>query len=120
LPNRFQRASTGPGEINYPICCGGIVVHPGDVLVADAAGIVVVPWSVAEELLGRLKAHKTANEAYLAGVQRGEFSNAWVDATLAEAGCPIIREEAAVADTQAEWVDSRDGTPAVVGGGRRS
>jgi len=31
----------GPGEINYPICCGGIVINPGDLIVADAAGIVV-------------------------------------------------------------------------------
>ena len=88
----------GPGEINYPICCGGIVVHPGDLLVADAAGIVVVPRNIAEDLLDRLRDHHSSMEAYLAGVQRGEFSNAWVDATLEEAGCPIIHEQyAAVA-----------------------
>lgn len=81
----------GPGEINYPICCGGIVVHPGDVVVADAAGIVIVPQDIAEELLQRLKAHQAANAAYLAGVQRGEFSNQWVDALLEQYGCPAIK-----------------------------
>ena len=83
----------GPGEINYPICCGGTVVYPGDLVVADAAGIVVVPQNIVEEVLDRLKSHRTANAAYLAGVQRGDFSNQWVDGILQEHGCPIIKEE---------------------------
>lgn len=32
----------GPGEINTPVCCGGTVVMPGDILVGDADGIVVI------------------------------------------------------------------------------
>lgn len=32
----------GPGEINVPIACGGQVVFPGDILVGDRDGIVVV------------------------------------------------------------------------------
>ncbi|HAY78946.1 MAG TPA: methyltransferase [Planctomycetaceae bacterium] len=79
----------GPGEINYPICCGGVVINPGDVIVADAAGIVVVPREFAHELLARLHAHQLGNAAYLEAVRRGEFSNAWVDQLLAEHHCPI-------------------------------
>src|SRR5579862_4482664 len=45
----------GPGEINYPITCGGVVVNPGDLVVADGAGIVVVPREIAVELLHRLR-----------------------------------------------------------------
>ncbi len=82
----------GPGEINYPIGCGGVVVQPGDLVVADAAGVVVVPREIAEELLQRLQAHEEANAAYLAGVKRGEFSNAWVDRTLNEQGCPFFEQ----------------------------
>lgn len=40
----------GPGEINVPICCGGQVVFPGDILVGDADGIVVIRPSYAAEL----------------------------------------------------------------------
>jgi regulator of RNase E activity RraA len=36
-------AKRQPGEINVPVCCGGVIVHPGDLVVADADGAVVVP-----------------------------------------------------------------------------
>jgi RraA family protein len=79
----------GPGEINYPICCGGVVVNPGDIIVADVDGVVVVPREIALELLERLKSHKEANAAYLESVRRGEFSNAWVDRLLDDLECPL-------------------------------
>jgi RraA family protein len=79
----------GPGEINYPICCGGVVVNPGDIVVADGFGVVVIPRGNAGELLERLRADQAKNQAYLAGVKRGVFSNAWVDDLLAESDCII-------------------------------
>ena len=79
----------GPGEINYPICCGGVVVNPGDLVVADAAGIVIIPQEIARELLQRLNAQRASMAAYLAGVKRGQFSNDWVDRILQEAGCMV-------------------------------
>lgn len=41
----------GPGEIGVPVCCGGIVVFPGDILVGDQDGIVVIRPKDAEEVL---------------------------------------------------------------------
>ncbi len=79
----------GPGEINYPICCGGVVVNPGDVVVADSFGVVVVPRESAADILARLQAYAERNEEYFAGVKRGEFSNAWVDDVLADSGCIV-------------------------------
>jgi regulator of RNase E activity RraA len=32
----------GPGEINVPICCGGVAVLPGDIVVGDDDGIVFI------------------------------------------------------------------------------
>jgi RraA family protein len=78
----------GPGEINFPISCGGIVVNPGDIIVADAAGVVLVPREIAEELLHRLQNYQEANAAYFASVKRGDFSNQWVDRLLDELNVP--------------------------------
>jgi regulator of RNase E activity RraA len=79
----------GPGEINYAISCGGIVVNPGDVIIADLSGIVLVPKECAEDILRRLDAQKAHQETYLAAVRRGEFSNAWVDELLKQQECPV-------------------------------
>jgi RraA family protein len=79
----------GPGEINYPVCCGGVVVNPGDMLVGDGAGVVVIPQEIAADLLQRLRNQKASMASYLAGVKRGDFSNEWVDRTLQEAGCVV-------------------------------
>ncbi len=79
----------GPGEINCPISCGGVVVNPGDVVVADVSGIVIVPREWVEDTLHRLEAHKAHQEKYLAAVRRGEFSNAWVDDMLIALDCLI-------------------------------
>ena len=79
----------GPGEINYPICCGGVVVNPGDIVVADGFGVVVVPRENAEEVLARLDAFKEKNREYFAGVKKGVFSNRWVDDVLEEGGCIV-------------------------------
>lgn len=43
----------GPGELNTPIACAGMVVNPGDLIVADADGVVCVPASDAQALLTR-------------------------------------------------------------------
>jgi regulator of RNase E activity RraA len=80
----------GPGEINFPVACGGVVVNPGDLIVGDEAGVVVVPQGIAADLLARLRNHQSSNAAYFESVRRGEFSNAWVDQLLAEIDCPFI------------------------------
>lgn len=52
----------GPGEINVPVACGGQVVFPGDILVGDADGIVVIRPHDAEELAKRAAARKHSEE----------------------------------------------------------
>ena len=44
-------AKVGAGEINVPISCGGTTVNPGDIIVGDANGIVVIPQALEQEIL---------------------------------------------------------------------
>jgi 4-hydroxy-4-methyl-2-oxoglutarate aldolase len=44
----------GPGEVNVPIACGNVVVNPGDIVVADEDGIVVIPRMEASVVLERV------------------------------------------------------------------
>jgi len=36
--------------MDVPVCVGGVTVHPGDVVVADGDGVIVVPAGIAEEV----------------------------------------------------------------------
>jgi regulator of RNase E activity RraA len=82
----------GPGEINFPISAGGIVVHPGDLIVGDANGVVVVPRDISDALLDRLTQRKAAESSYTNAVARGEFSNEWVDQLLRESNVPGLED----------------------------
>lgn len=80
----------GPGEVNFPIQCGGVVVNPGDIIVGDANGVVVVPYEMAVMLLDRLNGRSASELEYRVAVLRGEFSNDWVDSILQTGGCQEI------------------------------
>ncbi len=58
-PNGPTKGVTG--RINWPISCGGIAVHPGDLVVGDADGVVVVEREKAGSLL-EAAAKKVADE----------------------------------------------------------
>ncbi|MFC5508607.1 RraA family protein [Bosea massiliensis] len=49
--------SVGPGAINVPISCGGVTVNPGDVVVGNRDGIVVIPREAAEDVARLADAH---------------------------------------------------------------
>ncbi len=75
-----------PGRINHPISCGGIVVRPGDFIIADADGVMVVE---AAQLAARipLVEKKVEDEAKrTAEIARGEFRASWLEKSLRTAG----------------------------------
>ncbi len=51
------------GTLNQPVRCGGVLVAPGDVVVADEEGIVVVPANRLDEVLQKAQARAAKDAA---------------------------------------------------------
>jgi len=81
----------GPGEVNVPIACGGVVVNPGDIVVADEDGIVVIRPSEADEVLAETAKLEASHEAVQPILLRGEVTNiAKIERALREQGCTFV------------------------------
>ncbi len=67
------RGSTrrAPGSINVPVLCGGVRVNPGDLIVADDDGIVVVPTDRIEEALANARARVAREKEMLPKLATG-------------------------------------------------
>jgi len=76
-----------PGRINWPISCGGVAIQPGDLIVGDADGVVVVEREKAGSLLDAA-AKKVADErARIADIVAGRnLSPKWLEGSLRAAG----------------------------------
>jgi 4-hydroxy-4-methyl-2-oxoglutarate aldolase len=61
------------GSVNVPIVCAGQLVHPGDLVIADDDGIVVVPRAAADDVLRKSEARERKEEGTRARLQAGEL-----------------------------------------------
>ena len=81
----------GPGEIGTVISFGGQVVHPGDIIVGDADGIVVIRPADAKALAAKVDAVLKKEQETMQIIDRnGTFDRPWMDAKLAEIGCEYL------------------------------
>lgn len=56
-PNFHTQTNIMPFAVNAPVACGGVLVMPGDIIVADDDGVVVVPIKLAPQLLAKANEH---------------------------------------------------------------
>ena len=76
----------GPGEINFPIQCGGQNVCPGDIIVADDDGVVVVPQDHAAGMVDKVKGVITRETKRLAEIEAGVTTRPGLDEMLRQKG----------------------------------
>jgi 4-hydroxy-4-methyl-2-oxoglutarate aldolase len=61
------------GSVNVPIVCAGQIVRPGDLILADDDGVVVVPRASAETVLGQSEAREAKEEKTRVRLKAGEL-----------------------------------------------
>jgi 4-hydroxy-4-methyl-2-oxoglutarate aldolase len=61
------------GDVNVPVACGETLVHPGDVIVADIDGVVVVPRRTAPAVVEKAHAREAREETIRARYGAGEL-----------------------------------------------
>ncbi|PWC13118.1 methyltransferase [Brenneria roseae subsp. americana] len=77
----------GPGEINFPISIDGVVISPGDMIVADLDGAVVIRQSDLESVLEKTKLITEKEENIKTQIENDEWDMSWVDEKLLEKNC---------------------------------
>jgi regulator of RNase E activity RraA len=76
----------GPGEIGAPVSVGGMVVLPGDLVLADEDGVVAVRRDEAADVLARARARAADEDVQRRAIAEGRWDRSWVDAALAKKG----------------------------------
>lgn len=72
------------GRIGFPISVAGTAVSPGDLVVGDADGVVILPRELAAGIVAGAQAKVDAETKRMAEIARGELDSPWlVDALIA-------------------------------------
>ena len=80
----------GPGEVNVPIACCDIQVNPGDIVLGDQDGVIIIPRQDAAKLLETAQKFSADDHAKFAAAKKGTADRSWVEKSLEAKGCEII------------------------------
>ncbi|WP_197387186.1 RraA family protein [Ralstonia pseudosolanacearum] len=75
----------GPGEINVPVSVGGMIVHPGDVVVGDQDGLLAISPADVPLLIDKARAVLAAEAETMRAMQEDRWDRSFIDAL--EARC---------------------------------
>lgn len=80
----------GPGEVNVPVSCGGVHVNPGDIIVGDTDGVIVIARQDAQEVLEAVKAFQQNDQRKLQAAINGTADRSWVMKQLEAKKCEFV------------------------------
>ncbi len=94
----FAKATTpngpyknGPGEINVPICVGGKVVHPGDIVVGDGDGVLFIRPEQAAMIADATEEVSKKEEKILKDIlEEGTYIRPWVEEKMKQIGFEML------------------------------
>jgi 4-hydroxy-4-methyl-2-oxoglutarate aldolase len=95
-----------PGSVNVPVVCAGMLVNPGDVIVGDADGVVVVPRAAAAEVAKAAQQRIAKEEKTRQRLAKGELGLDFygLRAKLKELGIEYVDELAEEASANGRTV----------------
>lgn len=80
----------GPGEVNVPISVGGIAVMPGDIVLGDCDGVVIIPKNDAPHIIDQAEAITANDRAKVQKASAGEMDHSWLTSTMEEKGVEFV------------------------------
>jgi len=87
-------AKSSAGSVNVPIVCADALVHPGDIVVGDHDGVVVVARAAAQDVVRQAEARETRESSTRDRLRAGEL------------GLDIYGLRARLKELGVEWVDA--------------
>lgn len=79
----------GPGEVNVPVACAGLAVQPGDLILADADGVIAIPAADAPLILPLCHAHAERERKIAKNNAMGVVDLDRFNSLLRQKGCPV-------------------------------
>ena len=81
----------GPGEVNVPIACGSITVNPGDIILGDKDGVIVIPRQDAAEILEKARTLSAADKQKAENSAKGTVNRQWVEDLMEKKNVEYLR-----------------------------
>lgn len=81
-----QCRKDGPAWLRLPLTCAGVDVQPGDLVLGDDDGVVVIPVARAEAVARQTVEKMKNEEQRMAAIGQGVISPAWLDAAMERLG----------------------------------
>lgn len=83
----------GPGEVNTPIAIGNVSINPGDIILGDSDGVIVIPKNDALALIDKAEKNAQADHEKVLKASNGTANRQWVTDALVKSNVEMIDEE---------------------------